>query len=189
MPPEYMRASDGDRERVADILRDALTDGRIDPTEHQERLDAVYAARTLGDLAPITTDLLSPERQPIQLRDGPILALFRNESRGGRWVLPDRHVTFTAFGTVELDLREALLTERHVHLDISAVVGRVVIHVPDNVQVRVRGWTFLGRRRTTARVAGPDAPTLEIQGFSVLGSVWVLAPKRKRSWRPWRRAT
>src|SRR5690606_15273463 len=47
-----LRASDADRERVADILRDALAEGRLTMEEFGERLDATYAARTYGDLAP-----------------------------------------------------------------------------------------------------------------------------------------
>lgn len=35
-----LRASDADRERVAEVLRDALAEGRLDMTEFEERLDA-----------------------------------------------------------------------------------------------------------------------------------------------------
>ncbi|MCZ9342970.1 DUF1707 domain-containing protein, partial [Streptomyces sp. TRM76130] len=41
-----LRASDADRERVAEVLRDALAEGRLDMAEFEERLDATYAART-----------------------------------------------------------------------------------------------------------------------------------------------
>src|SRR5690606_29536119 len=54
-----LRASDTDRERVADSLRDALAEGRLDMEEFGERLDATYRARTYGELAPITRDLPS----------------------------------------------------------------------------------------------------------------------------------
>ncbi|MBZ3901050.1 DUF1707 SHOCT-like domain-containing protein [Streptomyces griseiscabiei] len=52
-----LRASDADRERVSEQLRDALAEGRIDMEEFEERLDATYKARTYGELAPITRDL------------------------------------------------------------------------------------------------------------------------------------
>ncbi|WP_229924550.1 DUF1707 SHOCT-like domain-containing protein [Streptomyces sulfonofaciens] len=52
-----MRASDADRERVAEHLRDAVAEGRLDMEEFQERLEATYRARTYGELAPITRDL------------------------------------------------------------------------------------------------------------------------------------
>ena len=52
-----LRASDADRELVAERLRDALAEGRLDMEEFGERLDAVYQARTYGELAPLTKDL------------------------------------------------------------------------------------------------------------------------------------
>ena len=56
-PPTGLRASDADRERVADALRRHHLDGRLDTDELQERLDRCYAARTTGDLAPLLADL------------------------------------------------------------------------------------------------------------------------------------
>lgn len=52
-----LRASDDDRERVAVVLREAYAAGRLTNEEFTERLDATYAARTFGDLAPLTADL------------------------------------------------------------------------------------------------------------------------------------
>jgi uncharacterized protein DUF1707 len=56
-PAPAVRASDADRERVADALRRHHLDGRLDTDELQERLDRCYAARTTGDLAPLLADL------------------------------------------------------------------------------------------------------------------------------------
>src|SRR5436189_3284802 len=52
-----MRASDEDRERVAQLLRDSAGDGRLDMDELSERLDRVYASRTFGELSTLTKDL------------------------------------------------------------------------------------------------------------------------------------
>lgn len=52
-----VRASDADRDRVAEILRDALAEGRLTAEEHSERIDAVYAAKTVGELEPVVRDL------------------------------------------------------------------------------------------------------------------------------------
>lgn len=52
-----MRASDAERERIADVLRDALADGRLGMDEFQERLDSTYQARTRGELVPLVRDL------------------------------------------------------------------------------------------------------------------------------------
>ncbi|MDT0435862.1 MULTISPECIES: DUF1707 domain-containing protein [Streptomyces] len=55
-----LRASDADRDRVAEILRDALAEGRLDMEEFEERLEAAYRARTYGELTPLTRDLPVP---------------------------------------------------------------------------------------------------------------------------------
>ena len=52
-----MRASDADREQVAQVLHQALSEGRITITELEERLTSVYAAKTMGELKPVTADL------------------------------------------------------------------------------------------------------------------------------------
>lgn len=54
--PEH-RASDAEREAVAERLRVAGGDGRLEPEELEQRLEAAYAARTVGELAGLTHDL------------------------------------------------------------------------------------------------------------------------------------
>jgi Domain of unknown function (DUF1707) len=51
------RASDAEREATADRLRVAAGDGRLDPEELEQRLDAAYSAKTVGDLGALTRDL------------------------------------------------------------------------------------------------------------------------------------
>jgi hypothetical protein len=58
-----IRASDADRERVVEILRQHTAEGRITADEFEERMTAAYAARTMGALAELTTDL------PVDLAD------------------------------------------------------------------------------------------------------------------------
>jgi TM2 domain-containing membrane protein YozV len=55
--PAHLRASDAQRDAVAEMVRAAVTDGRLDLSECDARLDAVYAARTHGDLAGVIGDL------------------------------------------------------------------------------------------------------------------------------------
>jgi hypothetical protein len=52
-----LRASDADREQVAERLRHAAGEGRIVSEELEERLEAVFSARTYGDLDAVVADL------------------------------------------------------------------------------------------------------------------------------------
>jgi hypothetical protein len=54
-----MRASDAERETVVGQLRYAHGEGRLTLTEFDERVQAVWAARTYGELTEITADLPS----------------------------------------------------------------------------------------------------------------------------------
>lgn len=61
-PRERMRAADTDRERVAEQLRSAHAEGRLDLTEYDERVQQAWAARTYGELEAVTADL--PRARP-----------------------------------------------------------------------------------------------------------------------------
>lgn len=52
-----IRASDDDRQRVIDALQRHTEVGRLTLDEFSERVAAVYAARTLGELVAVTRDL------------------------------------------------------------------------------------------------------------------------------------
>lgn len=55
-----LRASDADRERVSEVLRHGLADGRLTAEEFHARLDACFAARTFGELDEVIADLPGP---------------------------------------------------------------------------------------------------------------------------------
>src|SRR6202161_4435163 len=174
--PRDLRASDADRERVVAMLGEALADGRISHDEHGERMSAALSARTLGELARLTTDLAAPEHQPVRLDGGrPVAALFTSAERSGRWVVPATMTCVAAFGEVVLDLREALLQDRHVVLSVDAVMN---------------GTEILGRQRggTARRVpTSSETPVVEVRGYVAVSEVLARTPPRPRRWLPGRR--
>jgi hypothetical protein len=58
-----IRVSDAEREEVAARLRAAGADGRLLLGELEDRLERAFAARTRGELEPLTADLPAPARQ------------------------------------------------------------------------------------------------------------------------------
>jgi hypothetical protein len=54
------RASDADRDTAAGLLTAAFAEGRLTADEHDQRLSAVYAARTWRQLHQLTADLPAP---------------------------------------------------------------------------------------------------------------------------------
>ena len=73
-----MRVSDAERQDVAASLRQALTEGRLDLDEYDERVQRAYQAKTYRELGAITADLPDatppvPARVPTATRRDPAL--------------------------------------------------------------------------------------------------------------------
>ncbi|MDX3454485.1 DUF1707 domain-containing protein [Streptomyces sp. ME02-8801-2C] len=200
-----LRASDADRERVAEVLRDALAEGRLDMAEFEERLDATYQARTYGELAPITRDLpgagvsapaVSMVKQPVgggswaervvggegTSRWG--VAIMGGFQRKGRWTVPRVFNSVAFWGGGELDLREANFAEHEVVINCVAIMGGVDVIVPPGVEVVVRGIGIMGGfdHSQEGVLGDPGAPRVIIQGFAFWGGVGVTRklPKAER---------
>ncbi|MET8229037.1 DUF1707 SHOCT-like domain-containing protein [Streptomyces sp. NPDC004082] len=190
-----LRASDADRERVAEQLRDALAEGRLDMEEFEERLEATYRARTYGELAPITRDLPGADAvAPVFPAGVPAerggwgerivggegssswgVAVLSGFERKGRWTVPRRFTAFTFMGGGDLDLREANFAEREVVVHCVAVMGGVNILVPPGVEVVVRGVGVMGGfdHREDGVPGDPGAPRVVVTGFAFWGGVGV----------------
>ena len=175
------------------MLGAAVSDGRLTPDEHTERMGAALSARTLGDLERLTADLAPASEQPVRLDGGKAVSgFFGTEVRDGRWVVPQVLNCSAVFGEVVVDFREALLEDRHVVLYAYVIGGRVRLIVPTGVEVVMGGTMLLGRcRGATADSVppSPDVPVIEVRAFAAGGEVVAQTPPRQRRWlRGWRRA-
>jgi hypothetical protein len=66
-----VRSADSDREQTAEMLRDHAGEGRLEPDELEERLEAAYTAKTLADLDGLVADLPRQERSERHHRRAP----------------------------------------------------------------------------------------------------------------------
>jgi hypothetical protein len=57
---DRLRISDADREKAAAALGEHYAQGRLTTEEHSERLDQIWAAKTMADLSPVFRDLPAP---------------------------------------------------------------------------------------------------------------------------------
>jgi Domain of unknown function (DUF1707) len=188
--PNQLRISDDDRHRVAEVLRHAAGEGRIDFDELDERLDAAYAAKTYADLVPITADLpthpvaqpRSPAvgrpvaSQPAQ-RYGSSVAIMSGTNRRGVWLVPEQHTAFALMGSVVLDLREAQFASREVTIFANAIMGDVTVVLNAGTHVIMEGVPIMGdfseARPKVAAEVGPDSPVVRVKGFALMASVTV----------------
>ncbi|MBB6626980.1 DUF1707 and DUF2154 domain-containing protein [Nocardioides sp. KIGAM211] len=170
--PAQLRVSDAERHQVAEILREAAGEGRIDLAELDERLEAAYAARTYADLVPITVDLPAhrtrpgvpgapgapaPTQHPHAPAPRPTsqvvpggaaderhLAFMSGMERKGVWVVPQHLVVTAVMGGANLDLREAQFAAREVVITVNAFMGGADIVVGPHVNVVIEGTGIMG---------------------------------------------
>ena len=188
--PSLLRISDADRHKVADLLRDAAGEGRIDLDELDERLEATYAAKTYADLVPITVDLPAHPQHavpavPVVPRETlPATATFESSAaimgecvRKGAWLVPARHTAFALMGGVTLDLREATFAARETVIWANAVMAGIDIHVDARTHVIVEGVGVMGsfsqaRDRVPAELTA-DSPVVRVKGVALMAGVTV----------------
>ncbi|MFD7899679.1 DUF1707 domain-containing protein [Streptomyces sp. NPDC059568] len=197
--PAGIRASDADRDRIADILREALAEGRLDAEEHAERIDSVYRAKTVGELEPLVRDLpavgadgrtaaaatpssgygYGPEDPSAPAEN--LIAVFSSSTRKGRWRIGRRTNAFALFGNVEIDLTEALFGQRTTVINATSIFGNVEVRVPENISLRGSGTGIFGNFEVlTLEATDADAPAVVVNGYSVFGNVEAKPKRGKR---------
>jgi hypothetical protein len=164
------------------LLAEAVSDGRLTMEEHAERVQRACTARTLGDLADLTADLVVASAQPVRLDGGRVISgIFGPARRDGRWVVPETLTVTALGGEVEVDFTQAILQTRHVQLLATVIGGRLRLVVPDGVSVAVNAHVMVGRRRGgTPPLAASDAPLIEVKGVVLGGEIIVRTPPRPR---------
>lgn len=85
--------TDAEREQLNARLNAAYTDGRLDADDYQARLDALFGARTLGQLVPVVDGL-----PPAATYDNP--ALVETGARAPGELSPARDVRGVSLGVI-----------------------------------------------------------------------------------------
>ncbi|GAA2416986.1 DUF1707 domain-containing protein [Actinomadura vinacea] len=192
-PPE-LRASDADRDRVADVLRDAAGEGRLTLEELDERLSAVYSAKTYAELEPITRDLPLPAdpapapapayRAAGSAAEAPSwktgVAIMAEFQRKGLWTVPETFTAFAFWGGGKIDLREARFASGEVRIRVFAIMGGIEVIAPDDLTVHVTGIGVMGGFNHRASGPGvPGSPRVTVSGLSFWGGVNVKRKARR----------
>jgi hypothetical protein len=174
-----VRASDAERERTIELLRDAAADGRLGFEELADRIDVAAQARTRAELESLTADLPVPAGTITGhevVAPSRMSTVFGDVRRSGAWTVPAESSWRSLFGDVVLDLREARVTAPEVTVDAGTIFGDVELLVPEGVAVEVRTRTLLGDvRQEAGEVAAAGAPRVILIGGTVFGDVRVRA--------------
>jgi DUF1707 SHOCT-like domain len=165
---QEQRASDADRDRVVNVFRAAVGDGRLTIAELDQRVEAALSARTLGDLAALTTDLGAPAR-PLAA-DARAQDLLRIRQRGGsvqrsgRWVVPRRLELRSSWSDVTLDFTDAVITHDTFLIELKMRGGSLVLVTGPGIVVDAHALTVRYTDVTVGPEPGPGAPvTLQVR--------------------------
>ena len=197
-----LRASHADRDRVVELLEVAAVDGRLTPGELDERLEAALTARTRGDLAALTTDLIaasgsaagSPAPGPKDL----VRVECRSSStkRDGHWLVPHRMEVRVTKGAVTLDFTEAAITQPLLRITAEVRGGGLRLITRPGIVVDADDISQHGGSVTLPEPPGPGDPVqlrVEISGSVRGGGITAGPPPpprrpRRTFWQWLRRA-
>ena len=193
----HLRASDSDRDQVANVLDSAFAEGRLSRDEHDERMESLLRAKTFDDLVGLTRDLVvvaSPTPVPAPASTtyavAPSVAsseidrmvgIFGGAERKGKWRIRRQTEAYALFGGIDLDLREAVFESQVVEIRGFWCFGGMEIKVPAGVEVRDQTSGIFGG--TDVKDLGepqPGAPVIVLKGVSLFGGVSVRGPKPSR---------
>jgi hypothetical protein len=182
---QELRASDAERQKIADRLNVAVGEGRLTLEEFSDRVGSAYAARTHRELERLVTDLPATTGQSAIVVDAQLVPAASTQApldikigaikKLGRWRLKKDNAMGVAIGPIKLDLRGADLAAREITLSARTVVGAIKVWVPNGVRVEVEGTTAVGTRTVAESNLPPDldVPTLRLRLDTLLGTVKV----------------
>jgi Domain of unknown function (DUF1707)/Cell wall-active antibiotics response 4TMS YvqF len=184
-PLPALRASDIERERAADQLRDAAGDGRLTVEELDERLARCYAAKTVAELAELTVDVPVSGWAPAPgsartpgavVRPGPggsstIISILSGSDRSGHWRVAPRLKVISVLGGSDIDLTEAEFAAPVTEITVFSLMGGADIRVPDGVEVQISKFALMGGHdvKLSDQPPPPGAPVIHLRMLSIMG--------------------
>jgi hypothetical protein len=189
--PDELRASHADRDRTADALRVAAGDGQLTAGELDERLEKALTARTVGELAVLTSDLATDSALAVAPSGRAPKDLIRIERQGGnarrdgRWLVPRLIEVRVERGHVVLDFTEAVITQPVLHIDAEVRSGTLTLLTrpgieidADDVAVQTSGTVRI--RKSRGRYV---PPVLHVEISGTVQASQLRARRRRRLFR------
>ncbi|WP_194898402.1 DUF1707 SHOCT-like domain-containing protein [Catenulispora pinisilvae] len=194
-----LRASHADRDRVVETLRIAAGDGRLSAEELDARLESALTARTLGQLAELTSDLpadAGPDLGTLPVAGAPpakdVLVIDQvggQFTRLGGWTVPGRIEVRSKMCDILLDFSAAVISHDVLRIDCDMRLGKLIIVGGPNAEIDTDGLTLAfsqvrlrGDRNRHDVGRGAARPLrIEITGTLKYGKVIERRARRRRS--------
>jgi Domain of unknown function (DUF1707)/Cell wall-active antibiotics response 4TMS YvqF len=172
-----IQVTDDERQELVGRLCRACGQGLFTLDEFEQRVERAYNLASRTDFDSLAADL--PAEQTVVPASVPgrswSVSLLGGSSHRGRWTVAPRFVQLGLIGSSDLDLGVAALSSPNTTITVVSLIGSTTVRVPDHVSVQVSGFSVLGSKTVDPRDAlnRPDAPTVHLRIFSLLGSARV----------------
>lgn len=175
-----MRVSDEDRERTALQLQRAFAEGRLNQLELEDRLEIALSAKTYADLLGLIEDLPIEQHRVTDVVE--LNSKNGNLKRAGDWAVPRRLKVTSKYGSVELDLSEAVIPHPVVDIELDLTYGSAKIILPEGGVVNVDAFQCDWGRTNTSDVASRPRPgvlQVVVTGRAKYGGLSVRYPRKR----------
>ena len=176
------------REEVIDKLVMNYSQGEISLEAFERRLDSAMETDEHQVLVELVADLslevdkeyVEKKREELNSVYDPsepketeqIVNIFSGSNRSGAWKVAKETTVFGLFSGADIDLREAQLTHKTVHIKVYSLFSGVDIFVPENVNVMSKAFCVFGGIDNNAQsTVDNDAPTIIIEGVAIFSGI------------------
>ena len=175
-----IRLSDADRDEVIDQLSTAMSEGRLDVAEFEERSRLVYAAKVRSDLEGVVSDLPVRQTTPVRKTAGVdnrkdhrwFVSLLGDRTHRGNLVLGKQNTSVSLLGDTTFDLTQ--IEAEDVNLRIFSLLGDVTVFVPAGTELLSNVLVVFGDRDED--LPGPlaaESMRLNLRVLALMGDVTV----------------
>jgi hypothetical protein len=177
-------ATPAGRDRAIALLQEHYARNHLEVADYERRVELAERATTDSALTALFRDLpfleLPEPGSPSGRVTSTIGALLGATSRRGRWRVPSFVRVRAVMGSVELDLSEAEIASGETVIEVTAILGNVVVTVPEGLDVQMEGSAILGSfdQLVMSAASRKDGRRVRIVGRARLGTVDVIVKKK-----------
>lgn len=193
---------DFEREQAVQALCAHYAQDHLSTGELEARFDRIYKSKSRAQLDTVLEGLPALKRADVapaplyQVATGTgalpsnrkrYLAVFSGVKKEGAWEPAPFIEGKVIFGEMVLDLRDAIIPQGGMEVQLDVMFGEARILLPPGVGAEVDASAMMGSVEDKAQRALPGAPVIRVRGGALFGTIRVETklpkPARMESWR------
>ncbi|MGH8876846.1 MAG: DUF1707 SHOCT-like domain-containing protein [Stackebrandtia sp.] len=181
-----IRISNAEREQAIEHLQGCTSEGRLTLDEFSQRVDAVYEAKTYGDLVPLLSDLpaVGDGVAPAGAAEHDEIApTGSSERRTGKWLVPRRIMLRPKGSSLILNFAHAAIGHREVDIELAAKASSMTLILPRNAWAEAKVESRFSSVTNLAQRAGDETGVrFRVHGEITASSIRIRRVRRFLWW-------